>query len=126
MSASTTTIANPKAQGPLNRIWASLNPYAISARATVALVSWLAANPAFADDAQTVLDRIKDMLSGGMTFLGGAMAVFGAITIGINVHNGASGNGSAIATGVATLIGGVIIAAAGIYFQGLPTDWATA
>lgn len=119
------TTNHTSARSMLDRAWRDLNPYAISARVTVALAAWALANPAFAEtQAYQALNTIKNMLSGGMTFLGGAMSVFGAVTIGINVHNGASGNGSAIATGVATLIGGVVIAAAGVYFGGLDIDWA--
>ena len=51
------------------------------------------------------------------------MVVWGGVTIGINVHNGASGNGAAIAAGVGTLIGGVIVSAAALYFGTLDTGW---
>ncbi len=70
-----------------------------------------------------LLKNVADLLKGGVSFLGAAMVIFGAITIGVNVHNGASGNGSAIASGVGVLIGGVIISAAAIYFGMLDTSW---
>lgn len=70
-----------------------------------------------------MLGDIKNMLQGGMTFLGGAMIVFGGITIGINVHGTAQGNGGAISSGVAILIGGAIIMASAIYFGTLDVSW---
>lgn len=73
------------------------------------------------DTAANILGDVKNLLKDGISFLGAAMVVWGAVTIGINVHNGASGNGSAIASGVAVLIGGVIISAAAFYFGTLDT-----
>ena len=61
--------------------------------------------------------------AGGIQMLGAIMVVWGGVTIGINVHNGASGNGAAIAAGVGTLIGGVIVSAAALYFGTLDTSW---
>lgn len=74
-------------------------------------------------DAASILSNIKGLLSGGVSFLGAAMVVFGAVTIGINVHGAAQGNGGAISSGVAMVIGGVIIAAAAIYFGSLDVSW---
>lgn len=71
----------------------------------------------------TLLNNITNLLKGGITFLGAAMIIWGAVSIGINVHNGASGNGAAIASGVGTLVGGVIITAAAVYFGMLDTSW---
>ena len=81
--------------------------------------------PAAAVSGTDILSKVVGLLTGGVGFLGGAMVVWGAVTIGINVHNGASGNGSAIASGVGVLVGGVIISAAAIYFGQLPLDWAS-
>lgn len=78
------------------------------------------------DDGQQILTQIINLLRGGIGFLGAAMVVWGAVTIGINVHNGASGNGSAIASGVGILVGGVIISAAAVYFGTLDTSWISA
>lgn len=100
-----------------------LTPYQAASSATVAYVGFCAAHPAFAEDAAGILGKTKNLLSGGLGFVGAAMVVFGGITIGINVHNGASGNGAAIASGVATLVGGVIVAAAAAAFAGLDTGW---
>lgn len=81
--------------------------------------------PVAAVSGSDILSKVIGLLTGGIGFLGGAMIVWGAVTIGINVHNGASGNGSAIASGVGVLVGGVIIAAAALYFGSLDTSWAT-
>lgn len=91
---------------------------ALSYRAAAAVV------PVVGASAGEILNKVKDLLRGGIGFLGAAMVVWGAVTIGINVHNGASGNGSAIASGVAVLIGGVIISAAAVYFGTINIDFA--
>lgn len=75
------------------------------------------------DTGSEILNQVINLLKGGIGFLGAAMVVWGAVTIGINVHNGASGNGSAIASGVGILVGGVIISAAAVYFGTLDTSW---
>lgn len=75
------------------------------------------------DSAGGILNSIKNLLKGGIQMLGAFMVVWGGVTIGVNVHNGASGNGAAIAAGVGTLIGGVIISAAALYFGTLDTSW---
>lgn len=75
------------------------------------------------DSAGGILGNIASLLKGGIQMLGAIMVVWGGVTIGINVHNGASGNGAAIAAGVGTLIGGVIVSAAALYFGTLDTSW---
>lgn len=71
-----------------------------------------------------ILTAIRSLLAGGCGFLGAGMIIFGAISIGTNVSGGAAGNGAAIAQGVATLVGGVIICAAAVYFNQLDISWA--
>lgn len=89
--------------------------YGIIARASLPVVA--------ATSGSAVLSKVVSHLTGGIGFLGGAMIVWGAVTIGINVHNGASGNGSAIASGVGVAVGGAIIAAAAAYFGTLDLSW---
>ena len=72
------------------------------------------------DSAGGILGNITSLLKGGIQMLGAIMVVWGGVTIGIN---GASGNGAAIAAGVGTLIGGVIVSAAALYFGTLDTSW---
>ena len=111
-----------KNQGAIARVadWARRERYALAASATA-----MALSPAmaWADTAGELLNKIKGLLSGGVGMLGAGMVVFGAVSIGTNLHNGAQGNGAAIAAGVATIAGGVIIGAAALYFGSLPTDW---
>ena len=69
------------------------------------------------DSAGGILGNITSLLKGGIQMLGAIMVVWGGVT------NGASGNGAAIAAGVGTLIGGVIVSAAALYFGTLDTSW---
>ena len=56
--------------------------YGIIARASLPAVA--------ATSGSAVLSKVVSLLTGGIGFLGGAMIVWGAVTIGINVHNGAA------------------------------------
>ena len=76
--------------------------------------------------AASMLTQILSLISGGIQFLGCAMIVWGLVSIGINVQNGASGNGSAISQGIAMVVGGAVITAAGVYFSNLDTSWVDA
>lgn len=111
-----------KNQGAIARVagWAHSERYALAAAATA-----MALSPAmaWADTAMQLLDKIKGLLVGGVGMLGAGMVVFGAVSIGTNLHNGAQGNGAAIAGGLATLVGGVIIAVAALSFGSMSTDW---
>ncbi|MDO4596685.1 MAG: hypothetical protein Q4B30_06965 [Coriobacteriaceae bacterium] len=71
------------------------------------------------------LQKVVDMLSGGITFLGGGMIVWGAISVGVNIREGSSGNGSAVASSVGMIVGGAVIIAAAVFFKGLDLDWAS-
>lgn len=73
----------------------------------------------------SMLTTIKSLLTGGCGFLGGGLIVFGAISLGMNIHNGASGNGAAIGSAVATIVGGAVICAAAVYFNTLDVSWAS-
>lgn len=100
--------------------------YGLAAAVTVGVCGTLLPQVAMAEnEAPNILDNIKNMLQGGLAFVGGAMVVFGGVTIGINVHGSAQGNGGAIASGVAVLVGGAIVAAAAMYFGSLDVSWAS-
>lgn len=125
MNATTT-----KSENAIERAcgWANDRRAAVAATIMTSVVlPAISATPAWAaegkTDAPALLGNMRDLLSGGISMIGAIMVIFGAVSIGVNVHNGAQGNGSAIATGVATLIGGVIIAAAGVYFGSLDITW---
>lgn len=74
---------------------------------------------AVAANATETFDAVKGLISNGLGVIGGAMVVFGAVTVGLNVSGAAQGNGGAIGAGIATMVGGAVIAAAAIYFGGL-------
>lgn len=94
--------------------------------AGIATTLVLAPTPAWAaNEAGSLLNTLKGLLAGGGGFLGAGMVLFGAITIGTNVSGAAQGNGAAISSGVAMVIGGVIIGAAAWYFNSLDTSWVT-
>ncbi len=112
-----------RAQGLIER--ARERGYGLAAAVTVGVCGTMLPTVALADNqAPAILESIKGMLSGGLAFVGGAMVVFGGVTIGINVHGSAQGNGGAIASGVAVLVGGAIVAAAATYFGQLSVSWA--
>lgn len=112
-----------RAQGLAER--ARERGYGLAAAVTVGVCGTMLPTVALADNAAGILENIKTMLQGGLAFVGGAMVVFGGVTIGINVHGSAQGNGGAIASGVAVLVGGAIVAAAAMYFGSLDISWAS-
>ena len=67
---------------------------------------------------------VTDLLVKAVGFIGGAIAVFGAIQLGLGIKDGALGGGGQIAAGMAMIAGGGIIAAAAILFGTLDTSWA--
>ena len=75
--------------------------------------------PALAADgnATSTFNSVKDLISTGLEVVGGGMVVFGAVTVGMNVSGAAQGNGGAIGAGIATMVGGAVIAVAGGYFS---------
>mgnify|MGYP001059206632 CR=1 FL=1 len=70
-----------------------------------------------------MLATVTDLLVKAVGFIGGAIAVFGAIQLGLGIKDGAQGGGQ-IAAGLAMIAGGGIIAAAAILFGTLDTSWA--
>ncbi len=71
-----------------------------------------------------MLATVTDLLVKAVGFIGGAIAVFGAIQLGLGIKDGAQGGGGQIAAGLAMIAGGGIIAAAAILFGTLDTSWA--
>ena len=67
------------------------------------------------DSAGGILGNITSLLKGGIQMLGAIMVVWGGVTIGINVHNGAADQRADA--------GGVIVSAAALYFGTLDTSW---
>jgi hypothetical protein len=71
------------------------------------------------------LQAAIDLLTGGVTFLGGVLVVFGVVNLGMALKDGAQGGGGQIAGAIASIVGGAVIMAAAYYFGTLPTDWFT-
>ena len=70
------------------------------------------------------LADVLKTLSGGITFLGGIMLVFGLVNLGLTLKDGMQGGGGQLAGAIAMLVGGGVIIGAGIYFGQLDTSWA--
>ena len=63
-----------------------------------------------------MLDNAVNMLTQGVTFLGGVLVVFGLINLGMTIKDGMQGGGGQLS--------GAIVVGAAIYFGQLNTSWA--
>ena len=66
-----------------------------------------------------MLDNAVNMLTQGVTFLGGVLVVFGLINLGMTIKDGMQGGGGQLSGAIATIVVG-----AAIYFGQLNTGWA--
>ena len=66
-----------------------------------------------------MLDNAVNMLTQGVTFLGGVLVVFGLINLGMTIKDGMQGGGGQLSGAIAMIVGG-----AAIYFGQLNTGWA--
>lgn len=71
-----------------------------------------------------MLDNAVQMLTQGVTFLGGVLVVFGLINLGMTIKDGMQGGGGQLSGAIAMIVGGAIVVGAAIYFGQLNTDWA--
>jgi hypothetical protein len=71
-----------------------------------------------------MLDNAVNMLTQGVTFLGGAIVVFGLINLGMTIKDGMQGGGGQLSGAIAMIVGGAIVVGAAIYFGQLNTSWA--
>ena len=71
-----------------------------------------------------MLDNVVKMLTQGVTFLGGALVVFGLINLGMTIKDGMQGGGGQLSGAIAMIVGGAIVVGAAIYFGQLNTGWA--
>lgn len=71
-----------------------------------------------------MLDNAVNMLTQGVTFLGGVLVVFGLINLGMTIKDGMQGGGGQLSGAIAMIVGGAIVAGAAIYFGQLNTSWA--
>ena len=71
-----------------------------------------------------MLDNAVNMLTQGVTFLGGVLVVFGLINLGMTIKDGMQGGGGQLSGAIAMIVGGAIVVGAAIYFGQLNTGWA--
>lgn len=71
-----------------------------------------------------MLDNVVNMLTQGVTFLGGVLVVFGLINLGMTIKDGMQGGGGQLSGAIAMIVGGAIVVGAAIYFGQLNTGWA--
>lgn len=73
-----------------------------------------------------MLNNAVQMLTQGVTFLGGVLVVFGLINLGMTIKDGMQGGGGQLSGAIAMIVGGAIVVGAAIYFGKLDTGWAGA
>lgn len=71
-----------------------------------------------------MLDNAVNMITQGVTFLGGVLVVFGLINLGMTIKDGMQGGGGQLSGAIAMIVGGAIVVGAAIYFGQLNTGWA--
>ena len=71
-----------------------------------------------------MLDNAVNMLTQGVTFLGGVIVVFGLVNLGMTIKDGMQGGGGQLSGAIAMIVGGAIVVGAAIYFGQLNTGWA--
>ena len=71
-----------------------------------------------------MLDNAVNMLTQGVTFLGGVLVVFGLINLGMTIKDGMQGGGGQLSGAIAMIVGGAIIIGASVYFGSLDISWA--
>lgn len=71
-----------------------------------------------------MLNNAVQMLTQGVTFLGGVLVVFGLINLGMTIKDGMQGGGGQLSGAIAMIVGGAIVVGAAIYFGQLNTSWA--
>ena len=71
-----------------------------------------------------MLSRIMTKISGGVTFLGGVLIVFGLVNLGMTIKDGMQGGGGQLAGAIAMIVGGGIVIAASVFLGSLDTSFA--
>ena len=71
-----------------------------------------------------MLANAINLLTQGMTFMGGALIVFGLINLGMTIKDGMQGGGGQLSGAIDMMIGGAIIIGASVYFGSLDISWA--
>ena len=70
-----------------------------------------------------MLSQIMTKISGGVTFLGGVLIVFGLVNLGMTIKDGMQGGGQ-LAGAIAMIVGGGIVIAASVFLGNLDTSFA--
>ena len=68
-----------------------------------------------------MLSQIIGLVSGCVSFLGGFLVVWGAVSLGLAIRE--QQGGAQMASAISTIAGGAIIIAASVYFGMLDTSW---
>lgn len=71
-----------------------------------------------------MLNNAVNMLTQGITFLGGVLVVFGLVNLGMTIKDGMQGGGGQLSGAIAMIVGGAIVVGAAVYFGSLNTSWA--
>ena len=71
-----------------------------------------------------MLNNAVNMLTQGITFLGGVLVVFGPVNLGMTIKDGMQGGGGQLSGAIAMIVGGAIVVGAAVYFGSLNTGWA--
>jgi hypothetical protein len=69
------------------------------------------------------IGQVVGILSGGVITIGGILFIWGLIQLGLAVRDGATGGGGQIAGAISMMVGGAIVAAAGLLFGSLDWSW---
>ena len=62
-----------------------------------------------------MLENVKNLLSDGVTALGGILIVFGLVNL--TIKDGMQGGGGQLSGALAMIIGGAIVVGAAVYFK---------
>lgn len=73
-----------------------------------------------------MLSNVVQLITQGVTFLGGVLIVFGLVNLGMTIKDGMQGGGGQLSGAIAMIVGGAIVIGAAIYFGSLNTGWAPA
>lgn len=71
-----------------------------------------------------MLENVKNLLSDGVTALGGILIVFGLVNLGLTIKDGMQGGGGQLAGAIAMIVGGAVVIGAAAYFGSLDVSWA--
>lgn len=72
-----------------------------------------------------MLENMVNLITKGVTFLGGVLVVMGLVNLGLTIKDGMQGGGGQLAGALAMIVGGGIVIGAAVYFGQLDTSWAS-